>query len=137
MGLFSFLFGSRAKSQSVSKRETKRKQFKIRGEDIVSLIPPGGSSMVSDHILVDGLPVGYMYRQAPEHEVDSGWTFMSGRESQEYADDPDNWAICELNTVANYDRAIIPYLQSPIGTRLDRVPETAEFQPVNASERSA
>ena len=93
--------------------------------------------MVSDHILVDGLPVGYMYRQAPNHDADSGWTFMSGRESQEYADDPDNWAICELNTIANYDRAIIPYLDSPVGTRLDRVPETADFQPVNASERNA
>ncbi len=62
---------------------------------------------------------------------------MSGRESQEYTDNPDNWAIYELNTVANYDQAIIPYLHLPVGTRLDRVPESAEFQPVNPSERSS
>ncbi len=93
--------------------------------------------MVSDHILVDGLPVGYMFRQAPNYKEDSGWTFMSGRESQEYADDPDNWVICELNTVANYDQAIISYLHSPVGTRLDRVPDTGEFQPVNPNERIA
>ena len=93
--------------------------------------------MASDHIMVEGRPVGYMYRQSPNYAADSGWTFMSGSESQEYANDPDNWAIYELNTVANYDRAIIPYLQSPVGTRLDRVPETAEFQPVNGNERNA
>lgn len=93
--------------------------------------------MASDHITVEGWPVGYMYREAPNSAVDTGWIFMSGRESQEYADDPDNWAMYELNSIANYDRAIIPYLHLPVGTRLDRVPEKAEFHPVYPNERSA
>ena len=48
--------------------------------------------------------------------VASGWTFMAGDEDQDDADNPDHWAIYELNTICNYDQAIIPYLDSPIGT---------------------
>ena len=130
MGLFSFLRGSSAKASPPVKQQPKPKQFKIRAEDMKPLIPDMGGGMASDHIMVDGQPVGYMFRESADHAANSGWVFMSGRESQAYADDPDNWAIYALNTIANYDPAIIPYLSLPIGTRLDRVPDTSTFQPV-------
>ena len=117
MNLLSRLLGRRAP----------KKKFKLRPDEIVTLISNMGGGMVSDQITVEGRPVGYMYRQAPNHEADSGWTFMAGTESQEYADDPKNWSICDLNTAANFDRAIVPYLESPVGTRLDRVVGGVEF----------
>jgi hypothetical protein len=106
------------------------KRFRIPGEQIRQLIPKMGGCYASDKILVDGEPVGYMYRQQPEKDWDSGWCFMSGTEDQAYADDPNHWAIYEVNTVANYDLAIIPYLQSEFPRAYERIPGTSEFREV-------
>ena len=104
------------------------KKFKIRGEDIKQLIPPTGSCYATDHITVDGMPVHFMDREEQDHEVDSGWRFYSGLETQAYVDDPDNLAIYDVNTIANYAPAIIPYLQMPVGSRLERIEETDQFK---------
>ena len=52
-----------------------------------------------------------MYREAPDSKQDSGWRFFSGEESQEYVDNPDNLSIYDVNTIANYDTAIVEYLK--------------------------
>ena len=84
--------------------------------------------MATDKITVDGELVDYMYREEPDFEVDNGWRFLAGTESQDYADDANNWAIYDTNTIANYDPAIIPYLTLPVGTQLERVRGTNEFR---------
>jgi hypothetical protein len=61
-----------------------------------------------------------MYREAPDTELDSGWRFFSGEESQTYADDPGNFGLYDVNTVANYDAEIIPLLDAPIGAAFER-----------------
>jgi len=96
------------------------KKFKIPGDKIVDLIGNIGACMATYKITVDGLPVGYMYREEPDNEIDNGWRFFSGTENQEYVDDPNNTAIYNTNTIANYDKAIIPYLVLPEGTELER-----------------
>lgn len=87
---------------------------------------------MSDKITVEGMKVGYMYRDAPDEDIenDSGWRFMSGTETEEYADDIDNSEIVSLNTVANYDPAIMPYLKSKAGTELERIDGTDKFKKV-------
>src|SRR6266705_2951717 len=77
---------------------------------IKSLIPKMGGCFASDRITVDGMKVGYMYREEPDKDLDSGWRFFSGDETQEYADNPDNFAIYEVNTICNYDPSISPYI---------------------------
>jgi hypothetical protein len=69
-----------------------------------------------------------MYRDTPKNDVDSGWQFFSGTETQEYLDHLENSSIYAVNTIANYDRAIIPYLNLPIGTELERVDGTDLFR---------
>jgi hypothetical protein len=109
----------------------KPRKFKLRAEDLVDLLHRSmGSGIASDRITVEGESVGYMYREEPSDTVDSGWRFFSGTESQEYADEPDNFAIYDLNTIANHDRAIIPYLESPVGAQLERVGGTSQFRQV-------
>jgi hypothetical protein len=85
--------------------------------------------MVSARIAVDGLPVGLMYREEPQSEGDSGWSFLAGDESDEYLDDPENAGDFDLNQVANHDPAIVPYLDEPTETTLERVEGTDEFEP--------
>ena len=79
------------------------KQFKLSADQIRSLARGRGSCIASDHITVEGLPVGYMYREQGDSALDSGWRFFSGAESQQYADNPDNFALYDVNTIANYD----------------------------------
>ncbi len=104
------------------------KNFKINGDDIKQVISPIGGCMATDKITVDGELVGFMYRDNPEFEHDSGWRFLSGTETQDYVDSADNWAIYDVNTIVNYDNTIIKYLDSPIGTELERTKEMSEFE---------
>ncbi|MGS2765291.1 DUF2185 domain-containing protein [Sinomicrobium sp. M5D2P9] len=104
-----------------------KKNYKFKAEQIKELIPGLGGCFATDKITVDGLRVGYMYREEPDFENDSGWRFFSGTESQEYVDDFNNTGIYEVNTIANYDTAIIPYLNFPVGTELERKNDSDEF----------
>lgn len=74
--------------------------------------------IATDRITVDGQGVGYMYREVPDKdtefgEVDSGWRFFAGDEDDDYANNPDNLGLYKLNTICNYDSAIVPLLTSP------------------------
>jgi hypothetical protein len=107
------------------------KNFKIKANEFVDLVPHMGDCFATDKITVDGMKVGFMYRKEPDEKMDSmdsGWCFFSGTEDQEYVDNPNNTMIYNVNTIANYDRAIIPYLNLPFGTELARIENTDEFQ---------
>jgi hypothetical protein len=104
------------------------KNFKLKADEIIQLIEPMGGCIATDKITVEGEMVDYMIREEPGNEIDCGWQFFSGTETQDYIDNPDNSAIYDVNTIANYDRAIIPYLNLPIGTQLERVKGTDKFQ---------
>ena len=92
-----------------------QKQFRLRADQIKPLAPDRGGAIASDRITVDGRPVGYMYRSAPRDRFDSGWVFLAGDESEAYMDEPSHHAIYDVNTIANYDPAIIPHLDAPTG----------------------
>ena len=104
------------------------KNFKLKPEEIKQLITPMGGCLATDKITVDGLAVNYMYREEAHNELDSGWRSFSGTEDQAYVDNPDNTSVYDVNTIANYDQAIIPYLQLPLGAELERVQGTDEFR---------
>lgn len=87
-----------------------------------------GGCIASDKITVDGQEVGYMYRVEPEFKHDSGWRFFSGTEDQNYIDDANNLKIYDVNTIANYDEAIISYLSLPAGTELERIKDEQTFK---------
>jgi hypothetical protein len=107
-----------------------KNRFKINQEDIKELIPPMGFCLVSDKITVDGMKIGFMYREKPGEESDSGWRFLSGTETEEYIEDPKNSMMFEVNIVANYDPDIIPYLNSRVGTELEREEGSNRFIPL-------
>lgn len=93
-----------------------KKEFRLKADQIRSLVCGYGSCLATDRITVDGERVGYMYREAPRDRDDSGWCFFAGDESQEYVDNSSNLAIYNVNTIANYDPEITQYLDSPPGT---------------------
>ena len=97
-------------------------------EEFEDLVPTGGTCYASNKITVDGMKVGYMHREEPSDEFDSGWRFYSGTEDEDYVDNLENVMLYDLNTVANYDRAIIPLLKKPIGSEWERIEGTNKFQ---------
>ena len=91
------------------------KKFRLAADAIRRVVPPMGACFASDRIVVDGARVGYMYREDPDFPQDSGWRFLAGDESDAYMDDPDHHGIYDVNTIANYDPAIIPLLDASVG----------------------
>ena len=96
------------------------KNFRLSANQIKPIAVGYGSCYASDRITVDGCPVGYCYREEPDNDTDRGWRFFAGDESQEYADNPDNFAIYDINTIANYDPAITAILDASEGSAFER-----------------
>jgi hypothetical protein len=99
-----------------------------------------GGCIASDRITIDGARVGLLVRDPPERDEDSGWVFLSGDEPQEYLDNADNLAVYDVNTIANYDPSIIPYLYALPGQRFawdakaNRFVETEDSEPAASSK---
>ncbi len=96
------------------------KLFRLSADQIIPLAPGRGSCIASDLIVVGGNRVGYMYRENPDNRLDGGWRFFAGSEDQEYADDAGNFGMYDVNTIANYDPDIIPYLDALAGSAYER-----------------
>jgi hypothetical protein len=96
------------------------KTFKLTKEQILPLATGRGGCIASDRIVVDGRKVGYMYREKPDNQMDSGWRFLAGDETEAYMDDANNHGIYDVNTIANYDPEIIPHLDADIGSKFER-----------------
>lgn len=105
-------------------------RYKIKPEDVKELIVPRGYCYASDMVTVDGLPVGYMYKETPEDEADTGWRFYSGTETEEYVNDEYHFMMFDLNYIANCDPAIIPYIKNRIGVELERIQGTDKFRKI-------
>jgi len=96
------------------------KRYRLRADEIREVAPGRGSCVASEEITVAGERVGYMYREMPDTDVDSGWRFFSGSESQEFADNAENFGLYDVNTIANYDASIISLLDAPPGSAFER-----------------
>ena len=92
--------------------------IKIKVKKLIDWNDPNGEGcIVSDKITKDGFKVGYMYREKPiKKNPDSGWVFLAGNEDDEYLNNPNNYHIFAINTICNYDKDIIPYLKSKVGS---------------------
>jgi hypothetical protein len=68
--------------------DPRKKRFAL---DPFQALAEGRGSCFADRVTVDGKPVGFIYRELPDDDIDSGWRFFSGEDTQEYADDPANF----------------------------------------------
>lgn len=95
----------------------KEKHFYKSAEEIKPLLTnwhEDKGCFASDHITVEGRRVGLCYHEEPESRFpDSGWRFLSGEETDEYANDPE----------------IIPLLHAPYGSAFERN-EKGVFVPI-------
>lgn len=99
------------------------------GDNIVSRYSP--RCFVTARVLHDGAPIGYLYREAPEREDDSGWRIFAGDETDEYFADEDTTFYVSLGAVLNRDDAILPLLEAEVGSIFERVAGSNTFVAVD------
>jgi hypothetical protein len=105
--------------------------FKLSKDQIKPLVRKMGGCFATNMITMEGKKVNFMYRETPKKDMpDSGWRFFSGHENDDYINDPNNTQIYEVNTIANYDPDIIPFLESPYNSVFERNRDTGEFEQV-------
>ncbi len=87
---------------------------------------------VTKRILEDGQLVGYLYREDPDEERDSGWRLTANDESDEYMSDSENLAYVSLGAVLSRDDSFRDLLDAPSGSAFIRSPQTGKFEPTSA-----
>jgi hypothetical protein len=108
----------------------KPKRLRLNTAQIRPLAEGYGSCFATDRITMKGKRVGFMYRQAPVNDADSGWRFLAGDESDTYVTDLDNHGIYDVNIIANFDPDIIPFLDAPALSAFQRRDGSGPFEPV-------
>lgn len=110
---------------------TTDKKYRLTDEQLKPLAPGRGMCFASDMITVDGFKVGFLYRQEPEFDDDSGWRFLTGFETDRYMDDPDHFGLFDVNVLVNCDPEILDRLDAPVGSAFGRDPtENNRFVPI-------
>ena len=110
------------------------KTYRLSADQIQQLAPGYGGAIATDRITVDGAPVSYMYRTHTDREFDSGWAFLAGDEDEAYMDEASHHGIFDVNTIANYDPDIIPFLNMPAGSAYIRTELGLVPDPLGAPE---
>ncbi|MDR2761009.1 MAG: DUF2185 domain-containing protein [Planctomycetaceae bacterium] len=98
------------------------KKYRFTNAQLKPLALDLGNCYASDMITVEAFKVGFLYRQKPESENDSGWRFLTGFETDHYINNPDNFAQFDVNWIANCDPEILPLLNNPVGSAFGRDP---------------
>lgn len=75
---------------------------------------------VTHNILYEGRPVGYLYREEPDYDDDSGWRFTAGDETDEYMEDSDNSSYVSLGAVLREDDSCVALLDREVGVAFER-----------------
>ncbi|MET9227918.1 DUF2185 domain-containing protein [Lentzea sp. NPDC003310] len=79
------------------------------------------AAVVSARVARDGAPVGWLYREEPEVEHDSGWRVFAGDETPDYADDPDKAVLIPLRELIYADAVLEPLFDEAPGAAFERV----------------
>ena len=80
----------------------------------------GKLAVVSKRITEDGYRVGYMKREEPRDEEDSGWSFWAGNEDEEYSNAIENLGLYPVWHIADVDPTLMRYIDKPAGAALIR-----------------
>lgn len=79
-----------------------------------------GVCLASARIASDRTQVGFMYREKPEEELDSGWRFLAGDETDEFLENEANYGVFDVEYIVGIDPLIRNYIHLPVGTELER-----------------
>lgn len=88
-----------------------------------AFIKNAGGSIVSKNIIDGKGEIKWIFREEPVNQNDNGWRFLSNIDDEQYINNPRNLVVCDFNTVAVIEPAVISIYLLPIGTDLEFVTE--------------
>lgn len=83
-------------------------------------IPQIGGIIISKMISEGGKDILFMFRGSPQNDMDSGWVLFSSYETDEYANNPDNYEIYSLESILKFDLGILNKFLNPVGAVFER-----------------
>jgi hypothetical protein len=86
-----------------------------------------GYIIASHDVMISGKRIGYFYREKPDSEGDSGWRVFSGEETQEYADNPDNFSLYNATSIVEVEPEIAEFLGREYPIAFERDPSSGKF----------
>lgn len=89
--------------------------------EMVTFIREAGGCVVSKNILSRKGKLKWCVREDPVNDVDNGWRFFSDIDTDEYLSKADNMCICDYNTVANIEPAVLAIYDCKVGTDIQLV----------------
>ena len=92
----------------------------------VKFIPNAGGCIVSKNVLSNKGKLKWCVREESANDVDNGWRFFSDIDTEEYLSNADNMCVCDFNTIANIEPAILAIYNSKIGTDIELVEENGK-----------
>lgn len=85
-----------------------------------AIVPDLRGGVATDRVMTEGAQVERMARVEPEFKFDSGWRLQACDDSVPCMLGASNAEVYALNTIANIDATIVPFLGEPIGSLLVR-----------------
>jgi hypothetical protein len=101
--------------------EDPKDQILSQGYDIAD-----SAAIVCTHVAKGGLPIRLARRDAPVHEVDTGWQFHCDVHDHAGDEDAVVWAVRQ---VVEHDPTVLPILDNPPGTAFRRESAGADWSP--------
>ena len=91
-----------------------------------SFIKNAGGCIVSKNILSGKGILKWLLRKPSTNNVDNGWRLFSDIDDDEFVNNPSNLAVCDFNTVANIEPAILGIYLYPVGSDLQLIIENGK-----------
>lgn len=99
----------------------------MKEEKAIEFIENAGGCVVSKNILTGKGKTKWLIREQSVDKVDNGWRFFSDIDDDDFINNPDNLAICDFNTIANIEPALIGIYLLPVGSDLQLVVENGKI----------
>lgn len=96
----------------------------------MEFIKNAGACVVSKNILNEQGKLKWAFREESQDPTDNGWRFFADIDDEAFVNDPSNLEVCDYNTVAGIEPAIIGIYLKPVGSdfQIVRIPETGEIK---------
>jgi len=110
------------------------KKKQIKEENNFDNFPPIGGLMVSKMVVDQNIKPGFLYREKRTRPEDSGWRILTGFESPEYNDNPENIGIYNPSTILKIDPSLKDILLKGVGSVYERENDDSEWYKVTDFE---
>lgn len=103
-----------------------------------NFIEKSGGSIVSKNIINGQGKLKWLFREeSVDDKVDNGWRFFSDIDDDDFINNPDNLVVCDFNTVANIEPAVLGIYNLPVGSDMQLIAQDGRimfFDNINLKE---